>query len=527
MKTRKLFKRLLYVLVLLWVSVTSFTVQKSNVTDDSSIDTLLSVPSKTIINIGSRRELFVDDFLIAKRKELELRLHLPTPKGIVMVYDKPWEGTGSGFEVVFRDGDLYRMYYTAYQLTNSEGTKIGGHFTSACYAESKDGINWVKPNLGLIEFNGSKQNNIIWTMPNYDNFTPFKDPNPNVKPSEIYKAVALGDGGLFALKSTDGINWSYLSDKPIITKGKFDTQNNAFWDPVRKQYWCYIRDFHDNNGVSTNDLKTGIRDILVATSTDFINWTEPQRIEFVDSPDIPLYTNQVVPYNRAPHLFLGFPTQYVDRKFSKAAMKALPDSEHRQQRMKFSPRYGTVITDGLFMTSYDGYTFNRWDEPFIPIGPERKDNWVYGDGYQSLGLLETPAEDITAAPELSFYAGENHWKESKRLRRYTIRMDGFVSLHGGETPGEFITKTIIYSGKALTLNFSTSVAGSILVELQDDNGKPLPGFSLSECDELFGNTIDRTVTWNDKSDVSSFLGKPIRIRIKLKHADLYSLKFRE
>src|SRR5690606_34341141 len=176
-------------------------------------------------------------------------------------------------------------------LTNSEGTKIGGQLTTACYAESKDGINWVKPNLGLIEFNGSKNNNIIWSAPSYDNFTPFKDPNPNCKSSELYKAVTSGVGGLYALKSANGIHWSYLSEKPIITKGKFDTQNNAFWDPIRKQYWCYVRDFHDSNGVSTDDTQTGVRDILVATSTDFTNWTEPQRIGFIDSPDIPLYTN--------------------------------------------------------------------------------------------------------------------------------------------------------------------------------------------------------------------------------------------
>ncbi|MCE5345317.1 MAG: hypothetical protein LLG13_03365 [Bacteroidales bacterium] len=444
-----------------------------------------------------------------------------------MVFDKPWEGSGSDFEVVFRDGDLFRFYYTAAQLTNTEGTKIGGHPNYACYAESKDGINWNKPDLGLFEFDGSKQNNIILSIPNFDNFTPFKDPNPNCKPGERYKAVGSGIGGLFAFKSADGIHWSYLSDKPIITKGKFDTQNNAFWDPIRKHYWCYIRDFHDSNGNTTNDTKTGIRDIRVSTSIDFLNWTDPQFIKFSDSPDVALYTNQVVPYYRAPHLFLGFPTQYVDRKFTQAAMQALPDPEHRQKRMKFSPRYGTVITNGLFMSSYDGFNFHRWDEVFLPIGPQRSDNWVYGDGYQSLGLLETPAEDITAPNELSFFAGEGHWKDSPKLRRYTIRIDGFVSLHARQKPGEFVTKALIFSGNALTINFATSAAGSIIVEFQDENGKPIPGFTLSDCDELFGDTLERIVTWNDKSDVSSLIGKRVRIHMVLREADLYSLKFQE
>ena len=229
-------------------------------------------------------------------------------------------------------------------------------------------------------------------------------------------------------------------------------------------------------------------------------------------------------YTFAPHLFLGFPTQYVERKFSAAAMQALPDPEHRQKRMKFSPRYGTALTNGLFMSSYDGLNFHRWDEIFIPAGPQRNDNWVYGDGYQTLGLLETPAEDVSAAPELTFYAGEGHWKDSPKLRRYTIRIDGFVSIHARQKPGELITKTLIFSGNALTLNFATSAAGSILVELQDESGKPFPGFSLSECDELFGDTLERIVTWNGNSDVSSLIGKQVRLRMVLSEADLYSLK---
>ncbi len=483
--------------------------------------------SDTTLNVGSRRELFVDDFLIKKRENIELVMHSPTRKEIVMVYDKPWEGSGSDFQVVFRDNDIFRMYYMGAQLTNSEGTKIGGHPVYACYAESKDGIHWTKPDLGLFEFEGSKKNNIVWAKSRLDNFTPFLDANPNCKLDEKYKALSPDAGGLYALKSADGIHWSYLTDKPIITKGQFDTQNNAFWDPVRCCYWCYFRDFHDKPGNVTTDLENGIRDIRVSRSKDFANWTDPQMIKFIDSPDVALYTNQVVPYYRAPHLFLGFPTQYVIRNFSPAAMRSLPDPEHRQQRMKFHPRYGTAITNGLFMSSYDGVIFNRREEVFLPIGIQCKNNWVYGDGYQSLGLIETQAEDVTAPNELSFYAGEDQWKASANLRRYTIRIDGFVSLNAGQKLGDLITKRLIFSGNKLTINFSTSAAGSILVELQDENGSPIPGFSLSDCDELFGDELERTVTWKDKSLVTKLIGKPVSIHMVMREADLYSLKFQE
>jgi hypothetical protein len=465
------------------------------------------------IDIGDRRELLVDDFLIDQRDNLEFRLQAPIPREVVMKHDAPWEGTGCGYHTIFRDGDIIRMYYIAAELTNEDGTKLPSRPLFACYAESKDGLQWVKPELGLFEFAGSKKNNILWTARGLDNFTPFKDPNPECRPGERYKAVSSGAGGLLAYRSADGIHWSPLADRPIITKGAFDTQNNAFWDPLRKHYWCYIRDFH-----------SGIRDIRVATSSDFRTWTEPVPLKFVAAPDEALYTNQVQPYYRAPHLFVGFPTRYVERPWS-PAMEALPDPEHRRRRMKFSPRYGTAVTDGLFMTSRDGRLFRRWDEAFLRPGPQRKDNWLYGDCYQNLGLLETAAEDPTAPPELSIYVIEDNWKRATRLRRWTLRIDGFVALHARHKPGEFVTKPLVFRGKQLALNFATAAAGQLRVEVQDAAEKPLPGYPLADCDELFGDTLDRKVTWKGKADVGSLAGKPIRLRMVLSEADLFALRF--
>jgi len=195
--------------------------------------------------------------------------------------------------------------------------------------------------------------------------------------------------------------------------------------------------------------------------------------------------------------------------------------------MAFSPRYGTVLTDGMFMSSRDGKKFHRWDEAFIRPGPQRKDNWVYGDALVSIGLLETPAEDPTAEPELSLYTHDDHWKRPTRLRRNTIRIDGFVSLHAKRIPGEFVSKPLTFTGRELSLNFSTSAAGSIQVEIQDADGQPVPGFSLADCDELFGDTIDRTVSWRDRTDLHALAGKSIRLRMVLSDADLYSLKFED
>lgn len=479
------------------------------------------------VDIGARRELLVDDFLIERREGAELRLHWPTPREVVFAHDAPWEGSGCTFCTAFRDGKRVRIWYTGGDLTREDGSTLNTRPIVYCYAESTDGIHFVKPELGLFEFQGSKRNNIIWAAPHLDNFMVFKDLNPACRPGETYKAVSSGvvnrQPVLWALKSADGLRWSRLGDQPILTQGAFDTLNVAFWDPLTRQYFCYIRGFHRG---AEDAVEKDVRDIRVATSGDFLHWTVPELLRFPGAPDEALYTNNVQPYYRAPQLFLGFPTRYVNRPWSPAFL-ALPDPTHRQQRMTLHPRYGTVITDGLFMTSRDGRTFHRWGEAFLRPGIERKHNWLYGDCYQNCGLIETAADDPFAPPELSFYCIENHWKTGSRTRRYTIRIDGFVSLHAPLAGGQMVTRPMVFAGRVLTINFSTSAAGSIRVELQNPDGRPIPGFTLADSYELFGDRLDRVVEWKRGCKLEQLAGKPVRLRFVLKDADLYSYQFTE
>lgn len=468
------------------------------------------------INVGSRRELLIDDALFEKVSgQAALRLQHPEKRNIAFIHDDPWEGTVSGYHTVFRDGGIVRMYYIAADAITPDGSKFTGKPFHIGYLESKDGKSWTRPKLGLYEFNGSKDNNIVWEAPGLDNFHAFKDANPDCRKGEEYKAVTSGPGGLFALKSADGIRWSRLKSEPIIAKGAFDTHNITFWDPLRKHYWAYIRDFHN-----------GIRDIRVSTSTDYLTWTEPESLKYNDVPDEPLYTNSVIPYYRAPHIFVGFPTRYSERPNS-PVLAQLPDWTHRQNRMKIHPRIGTAITDGLFMSSRDGKTFYRWGEVFYKPGIERVHNWLYGDYYQNQGLLETPSDDPDSPPEISAYVLEDYWKKPTRLRRIALRVDGFVALHAPLAGGELVTKPIKFQGKELSLNYSTSGAGSVFVELQDADGQPIPKFTLADCLEHYGDTLDRRVLWKNGGDVSSLAGQPVRLRFVLRDADLYAWKFEE
>ena len=88
-----------------------------------------------------------------------------------------------------------------------------------------------------------------------------------------------------------------------------------------------------------------------------------------------------------------------------------------------------------------------------------------------------------------------------------------------------MTKPIVFSGHQLQLNLATSAAGGVRVEIQDQDGKPINGFVLKDCPEIFGDSINRTVTWQNGSDVKSLAGKTVRLRFQLKDADLYAFQF--
>jgi hypothetical protein len=475
-------------------------------------------PAADAVNIGSRLELLADDHLIDRLTgKAELRLHHPQPREVALVTDRPWEGNAVNYVTVFRDGDVYRMYYRgADEVYTNDGDR-SRHREVYCYAESRDGVRWARPDLGLFAFDGSTKNNIVWDGLGGHNFTPFKDANPAARPGAKYKALAYGDKkgdrGLYAFQSADGIHWSLLADKPVITRGAFDSQNRAFRDTTRGEYREYHRDFR--NG----------RDIRTASSKDFLTWTEPAFLEYPSGRGGELYTNQVIPYYRAPHLLLGFPTRYIDRGWSESA-RLLPPPEYRKLRGARSPREGTALTEGLFMTSRDGKQFHVWPESFIRPGLRLRDNWFYGDNYQNWGLVETKSALEDAPDEISIYVTERTMQDRPGvLRRHTLRVDGFASVSATAAGGQLLTKPLRFTGKQLVLNCSTSAAGGIRVEVQDAAGKPVPGFALPDCAEVYGDSLERAVTWKG-GEVGRLAGQVVRLRFELRDADVYALRFR-
>jgi len=486
-----------------------------------------------MINLGSKRECFFDYYIVDKENTTALlKIHKPQVKEVCCVFDKDWERKSVSYPHFFYDNGKYRMYYIACEASKNEKEPL----TRVCYAESTDGINWIKPSLGICTYNNSGENNIIidtdhGIKPFIDNFYVFRDDNPDCPDYARYKGICSNDKKLWAYFSPDGLYFSKGCE--ITDKGAFDSLNIIFWDTEAKLYRGYIRGFHEIGDLLGEDefdekpfelpdhvRNSRIRDIRYIESRDFKSWSRPRIINFGNKKDIPLYTNQIISYERAPHIYLGFPTRYIERKEWTGAYDVLCGKYERLESMKTERRLGLAITDCIFMCSRDGYNFTRYDNAFITPGVEHSTNWVYGDCYPTHGFVKTPCHISSDADyELSFFCMGNHRSlKPNVLVRYSIRQDGFCSFHADDDEKIIVTKPFVFEGKTLFANISTSAFGYIYLELESQ----VDGEVLKSC-EMFGDKIDKKIQFD--GDISALSGKEVVMKIRLLDADIYSFKF--
>ena len=467
------------------------------------INDTLSTPE--VIDIGSRLELFTDHYLIDSLNDVSLKLHNPIDKGSVFKFDEPWEGPFSGYCTVIKDGELFRLYYRGLPTAGKDG-RPDEH---TCYAESKDGIHWVKPNLKIHEVNGTLNNNVILSdvAPVTHNFSPFLDTRIGIDPKHKYKALGgTAKSGLIAYVSEDGIQWNLLKN-PVFKAGEsvFDSQNVSFWSEEEQIYVCYFRTW-------TKEDYKGYRSVSRTTSKDFIHWSDPLEMKFGDTKLEQLYTNQTSPYFRAPHIYISVAARFMPKR--------QVISEEEAKKLDVNPKYFKDCSDAIFMTTRGGNQYDRtFMESFIRPGIGLQ-NWVSRSNYPALNIVQT------GPTEMSVYVNQDYAQPSAHLHRYALRIDGFTSINAPYQGGEMITKPIRFTGNKLFINFSTSAAGVIKVELLDLNGNKIEGFELENSTEIIGNEIEKEVTWNGNPDLKKLNNKPVRLRFVMKDADLFSIRFR-
>ena len=476
--------------------------------------------AEKMLDIGSRRELFVDRLLVDELKGTTLRLHRPTSGGKCIKLDKPWEGHANGPKVVFKLDDNLLMYYRAMSVNRGD---VNGR---TCVAVSKDhGDTWTKPALGLTSFGEHADTNIVAdTGGNALEVIPWLDTRPGVPKAERVKAFyseavsgeehtafrdPKGPKRLVMFGAADGFTFHKLDPQPEIVsklRNSFDGGNTMFWSDVEQQYVLYFRIWDEGRSIGR------------MTSKDFLHWEDPQPMTYGDSPREQLYTNQTQPYFRAPHIYLAPAARFMERR------RVVTDEQVKQIGLQTSQGvfFGNDCSDTVLLSTRPGTTeyARTFMEAFVRPGLGYG-NWTSRTNYPLTGILPYGENQVM------LFIARNYMQDDWHIERLLLRTDGFSSVNAPWAGGEMITRAFKFAGKQLEINYSTSAAGSIRVELQDADGKPLPGFTAEDSEEIIGDEIRRIVRWQGRGDVSSLAGKPVRLRFVMKDADLYSLKFEE
>ncbi len=461
------------------------------------------------LELGARRELFIDHHLIESLDGARLELGAIRDEGPVFRFDRPWEGPFAGYSTVIQDGDRYLLYYRGLPRAGGDGTSI----ETTCVALSSDGISWERPMLGYFEAEGTKENNVVLAdvAPVTHNFSPFLDSRPGVPPAQRFKGLGGNEhSGLVAFSSADGLQWTRMQEDAVFTDGMFDSQNVSFWSEAEGRYLCYFRTW-SGGGYS------GYRTVSRTTSEDFLHWTEPEVMSFGDTPKEHLYTNQTHAYFRAPHIYVAVAARFMPGR----QVVSTADAE----RLGVNPKYFSDCSDAVLMTPRGGSVYDRtFMEAFVRPGVGLE-NWVSRSNYPALNIIQTGPQ------EMSLYVNQNYAQPTAALHRYSMRLDGLASLRAGRAGGTVLTRPVTFEGDALEINFSTSAAGGVKVELQREDGEPIEGYSLADCVEQIGNELDRRVTWRREggatSDVSQLAGEAVCLRFHLVDADLFAIRFTE
>ncbi len=454
------------------------------------------------IDLGSRRELFVDPYLVDSLSDAHLHLHEPVRRETVFRVQEPLENACTGcFNLVQADGKIM-VYYRGYHPTGKHEELPEGwaETQTANLLVSDDGIHFERPSLGLVEAEGSKDNNLIIRGSQAHNFCVFLDGNPSAPPEQHFKAVG-GEGmnRLFGFTSSDGLTWEAVHDGPLDIKGAFDSVNVPLWDDYAGCYRIFSRYFE------LDEAGERIRAIQSCKSDDFIHWTQPEPHVYGDGVPIEhFYTNATMPCPGAEHIMVSFPMRFV------------PERTKDTEGMSYP---GGGVSDAIFMASRDGV---HWDRTFMDAwlrpGLEQR-NWTHRSQTPAVGVFPT------APDEWSMYVAEHYGWDTNGVRRLTVRPHGFSSVRAGYGGGVLVTKPLTFTGSTLYLNYSTSAVGAVSVEIQDMEGRPAEGFAATDMDPQFGDDLDAPIAWKGSGDLSRLNGVPVRLRFILKDADLFSIRF--
>ena len=457
--------------------------------------------------IASDKILLIDKEFFADSTGIRLKLHPARKTGERILFaEHPWESLELNWFSVLQYGGKFQMWYECYDVDGWRTDGMAGDDTSFCYAESTDGIHWTKPKLGLFEYHGSKDNNIL-----------FRQIGPPGARSRVHGAGVLVDPlaptqqrfkavsqGLFSgfgdepyrvagMTSADGLTWTRYP-QPICPLFA-DSQYSGFWDQRLRQYVIYGR-------VGGHGRAIG------RAASDRFDRFEPLSLvlqsDEADPADSDLYNPACVQLPTADGVYLMCPSLYQHK----------PDT-----------------LDIRLAVSRDGvqWTWPERETAFIPLGkPGESDS---GSLYMANGCL-------AVGDELWFYYSGSPLKHQEAsfeklsqpanrrvFRRAVVQRDRLVSATAAAETGRITTPTLKFSGARLRVNANVRPRGVLRVGLLDEQGTPIPGRRTEDCQPIAGDHLQTTIQWADGADVSSWAARPIKLRFDLEDADLFGFQF--
>jgi hypothetical protein len=232
---------------------------------------------------------------------------------------------------------------------------------------------------------------------------------------------------------------------------------------------------------------------------------------FGDTPMQHFYTNQTHPYFRAPQIYVAVAARFMPGR------QVISHEEAKE--LNVNPKYYKDCSDAVFMTTRGGSVYDRtFMQGFISPGIGLS-NWISRTNYPALNVVQTGPE------EMSVYVNQDYAQPTAHLHRYSMRLDGFASVYANWNGGELLTKPFIFYGEKLLINFSTSAAGGVRIEITDTEGNAIEGFDKENSIELIGNEIEKEVNWKNTPNLKDLSGKPVRMRLLMNDAHVYSFRF--
>ena len=443
---------------------------------------------KGTVQLGSRKHLFIDTALIESIHNVRLTCNRPTDRKDLNFGPK---SSGWRASVVDVDGKVY-MY-----IPEGYGSEKG----ITRLRISDDGINFKTPNLGVVHFESSSNNDYVFAgVPMYGSF--FEDLNPNITSEERFKLTAwVANRGIYLYMSPDGIHWrrNETCMLPLVSGGGAET----YWDDQRGLYVDFIK--RDSSFRTRKYGGGGRRSCMFETSEIHRTWpfkvlNEPYfegwpmpavtgqgPVIFSPNKNGQVYRTRAIKYPWAPDTYLAFVWRFDD------------EDEHRQVDLG-------VSRDGIHWNFYADETW------YMTPGEDEEVLSLYG--------LIRRGDQIW---QYCDFGGAHGGGKKRSYARLIQRLDGFISLDAGNENGSVTTRPLVFNGTRLVLNID--VKGTAKVAILDKDNKPVSGFALSDCDVVKADSLRHIVTWNGSSDVSSLAGKVVRLKLQMQDAKLYSLKF--